>query len=308
MRKLALTVLILAIILVAGCTQTAETPTKSPTGAAITEKIENAPNELKLNIGETAKTTKIQITVTDVKKADFYSYYSDILKDTKIEKAPQGKTFIIAEAEIMNINTSREYAGSGKFSIMDSQNFRYESEYYYGTDGLNSLKELYPNEKIKGKMIFEIPQGSTQLRLLYDFGTLFTDVKLANWNIPEMSVEKLESKRSAILEINKVDYSWYYYMGSGYITSIDYTVSNTGSVLIEPRFDISIDYGTINVYSEKGTYGGYYASLQPEDSISKTISLYQSVDYTGEYLVKVYLRDGDDSTILGSANKTILIG
>jgi hypothetical protein len=45
------------------------------------------------------------------------------------------------------------------------------------------IKELYQNQKMKGKVLFEIPESATGLKIQYDFGNLMIGTKLASWVI-----------------------------------------------------------------------------------------------------------------------------
>jgi hypothetical protein len=45
------------------------------------------------------------------------------------------------------------------------------------------FKELYQNQKMRGKVLFEVPEDAKGLKIQYDFGSLFTKVKLASWEL-----------------------------------------------------------------------------------------------------------------------------
>lgn len=142
-------VAVVVVAMFAGCVEE-ETPTKVPettpppaeattpipTLTPIATPTPEIPTELSLKVGETAKTSKIEVTVLSAKKTNHYEYYSDILKETMTEAASPGKIFILAEVEIKNIGSDRAYVGSSEFSMTDSEGFRYDPELYYGNDGL----------------------------------------------------------------------------------------------------------------------------------------------------------------------------
>ena len=85
--------------------------------------------------------------------------------------------------EIKNIGSDRAYVGSSDFSMMDSEGFKYDPELYYGNDGFEMIKELYQNQKVRGKVLFEVPEDAKGLKIQYDFGSLFAGVKLASWEL-----------------------------------------------------------------------------------------------------------------------------
>jgi len=183
--RLIVPLLIIGVIFISGCTnqegpQKADTTAKSSPTTTVT-----SPTELKLKIGEIAKTSKVEVTLISAQKIKTYEYYSDIFKETMTQEATQGKTFVLIEAEIKNIGADRVFVGSSQFSMTDSEGYKYDPQLYYGqsTDGLDMIKELYQNQKMKGKVLFEVPESAIGLKIQYDFGNLFIGVKLATWEI-----------------------------------------------------------------------------------------------------------------------------
>lgn len=168
-------------MVVSGCVSE-ESPTNAPTTtqpskspeSTLQESQPQTPTELNLEVGETAKTSKIEVTVISAKKTKSYDYYSDIWEETRTEEAKQGKTYVLVEAEIKNTGSDSAFVGSTEFSMTDSEGYKYDPEaLYYGDDGLEMIKELYQNQKMRGKILFEIPENARDLKLQYDFGNLF---------------------------------------------------------------------------------------------------------------------------------------
>ena len=142
------------------------------------------PRELNLAVGETAKTSKIEVTVISAQKKNSYDYYSDIFKETITQEAGPEKTYILVEAEIKNVGSDRVFVGTTDFSVTDSEGYHYDPDWlYYGDNGLDMIKELYQNQKIRGKILFEVPEDASDLEILYDFGNLFIGTELASWEI-----------------------------------------------------------------------------------------------------------------------------
>jgi len=192
MDKRLLFAAILLVVFIPGClgevnepvVKETPAPSPSPTPAATpTPSIE----ELKLEIGDTAKTSVLKVTVISVDRTKSYQYYSDVLGKTMVETAPPGKDFVIADVLIKNVASDRVYVALFDFSLVDSDGYRYDPELYLGDDGIEFLQELYPEELIRGKVLFEVPEHATGLKIRYDFGDLFTGVKLASWTIPDTS-------------------------------------------------------------------------------------------------------------------------
>ncbi|MDY6894305.1 MAG: DUF4352 domain-containing protein [Thermotogota bacterium] len=142
------------------------------------------PTELNLKVGETAKTSKVEVTVISANEMDYYLYYSDFFPEPMTQTANPGKKFVLLEVEIKNLGNDVAYVGISDFSMTDSEGYRFNPDYLYlGEDGLGGFEELYQNQKIKGKVLFEVPKDATGLIVLYDFGNLFTGIKLASWEL-----------------------------------------------------------------------------------------------------------------------------
>ncbi len=127
------------------------------------------------------------MTVLSVERTKAYQYYSDIFKEMMVEGAKPGKDFVIADVFIRNVGSDRVYVALGSFSLVDSNGYRYDPELYLGDDKLELLQELYPGEVIRGKILFEVPEHATGLKIRYDFGNLLTGVRLVSWEIPDVS-------------------------------------------------------------------------------------------------------------------------
>lgn len=156
---------------------TALTPNPTP----ISEPTSTVPTRLELEIGETALNSKTEVTIISIEKNYYYEYmgYSDVIS----EDATYGKTFIIVDVNMKNVGMDKSYLGSYDLSITDSNGYRYDSSYYYGDNGLESIQELYQNQQIRGIVIFEIPKDATGLGILYDFGDIFGGTQIASWVI-----------------------------------------------------------------------------------------------------------------------------
>lgn len=314
-KKLIIPIFLISLVLVvSGCTSTGEVVKKYDSISDQGEPLKQEPaqpeekvSELKLKMGESAKTSDMTVTVSEVKKADYYVYYNDILEENVVERAPPKKVFVFVEAEVKNIGSRKDYAGGQLFSLKDSEGFRYESEIFYQEDAkLPLLKELYPEERIRGTLLFEIPDSSEELKVLHDFSSFFDPVKLASWEVPEIQLERLSSKRSATIKINEIEYEYYQYI-EGSISGIDYTVKNTGSVPIDPTFDVMITYNDNELYNKNDAISLFYENVDAGESLVNSISLYISGLSHGSYNVIVNLRDGNDPTILDTATETMVM-
>lgn len=143
------------------------------------------PTELSLNIGETAKTSKIEVTVKSVEKTDCFEFSSDnIYEGIYMQCAPEGKTYLLVDIAVKNIGTDWLKVELNRLNAVDSFGFRYNPEGdYFGRNRLNRIQELYIDQEIEGRVIFEVPQSAKILFIQYDFGSIFTGRKLASWEL-----------------------------------------------------------------------------------------------------------------------------
>jgi len=148
-----------------------------------TEQKQEEEKELILKIGETASNDNVAVTVTTVKKNNFYSWRSDFDDSPVTETANLGKIFLIVNAEIKNTGSRSIYVGSTEFSVTDSEGYKYDPEMYLGDDGLEMFKELYKNQKMNGVVVFEVPESAKDLKIQYDFGDMFSGTQLASWEV-----------------------------------------------------------------------------------------------------------------------------
>ena len=140
--------------------------------------------DLNIELGQAAKTSKISVKVTSATKTDHYDYYSDTLEQTTTEEASPGKVFVIADVLIKKVGGDEVYAGSSKFSMIDSEGVRYDHELsYQGDDKLVEFEETHLNQRMRGSVLFMVPEDAKGLKIWYDFGDLFTEIESASWDV-----------------------------------------------------------------------------------------------------------------------------
>ena len=165
MKKIIAAILLMALIsIVIGCIE------------------DETPIELNLKIGETAKTSKLEVTIISAEMERHYIYYYDFGGGNQRIASPEN-IYVIVEADIKNIGSDSTFVGSGDFSVTDSEGYKYDPESISGKDVLETRKELYSNQKVKGQILFEVPKSANDLKIQYNFGTAFTGTKLASWNV-----------------------------------------------------------------------------------------------------------------------------
>lgn len=143
------------------------------------------PQTLELNMGETARTSTLEVTVSNART-------TRILKESSSEMfghtyeydttADDGKTFVIFETEVKNVGDGQGYISCIPFHMVDGYGYAYDysSDTYLLDDALQGTT-LYPNQREKGECAFEVPETASGLKIQYNFG--FFDVKLAEWQV-----------------------------------------------------------------------------------------------------------------------------
>jgi len=135
-----------------------------------------------LKVGETAATSEIEVTVISFEKKK--SYYMPEWKMNK--EAESGKIFVIVDVELKNVGDDIQYASPDDFSMSDSENYKYEPEGgFLGAEIENALTytKLLPGEKVRGKLVFEIPENATRLKIKYNFAGIFEKPQIASWTL-----------------------------------------------------------------------------------------------------------------------------
>ena len=152
-------------------------------GPAATEeeevvKEEEVPTyEEPLSIGETARTSKIEVTILDAIVTESYQY------DSNTKEASSGMSFLLASVEIKNVSSQIQREGGFKMRTLDSEGSTYSVKSYFGKDRLTTDYNLPAGDGMKGKVVFEIPKGATGLKIRYLAVAFFPPVTLADWEI-----------------------------------------------------------------------------------------------------------------------------
>ena len=133
----------------------------------------------------TLSNNKRQITIYSVQKTSTYNWMGT--SNSLAQKSQTGKTYITIDAEVKYlgvIGISSIYTGPHDFSISDIDGNRYDAEPYMGDDAFEILKELSKNQKTRGKVVFAVPTDANGLTLSYDYGNLVPwGEKSATWDI-----------------------------------------------------------------------------------------------------------------------------
>jgi len=139
------------------------------------------------SIGETARSSRTAVTVLEVVVTDSYEYYDVISKKTATKEATAGMSFILATFEIENVGSLRRGEGYWRTRLIDSERFLYQRKPHLGEDILKGFVPLESGEKMRGTVMFEVPEGSTGLKVRYGMVTYPSvaqeDEKWAEWTV-----------------------------------------------------------------------------------------------------------------------------
>lgn len=166
--------LMVAVLLLVSCGQ----------GVTEREQEEEGSSQISLRVGETARTSKITVTVSDTIITDSYEYYSQAEGKMISKEAPREISFLLATVEIENVGSAEESGGTRYITAFDNQSEHYRIiTPYLGQDRLKLQPILKPGEKVEGKVLFSMPKGATGLKIAYDFSSYNTNLAVAEWEI-----------------------------------------------------------------------------------------------------------------------------
>ncbi len=136
----------------------------------------------KLKVGETAKWKDKEVTIKSAWESDYYTWIG-YNGDVYYEYADTGKIFVFIDVEVKYTGIYSEYIYAGDFWLVDKQGNKYDhdSATYSIEDGLEGTT-LYQNQKLSGKIVFEVPAHATGLKAQFNLESSFEPL-LAEWNL-----------------------------------------------------------------------------------------------------------------------------
>jgi len=193
----------LALILLSGCISqeekppettiptTVETTAPKPTTTVLattsvsTSTIKPSEN---LKPGGTATISVLEVEVESFKKMDSMVYYDTANNQPYRLKAPSGKTFLIVDTGIKNLEKMGKFSPTldiSRFSVTDSGGNSYSPERFEGADLIPLSKTLNSGNEIEGRVVFKIPKDAKDLTLSYDFTGLETGAGEEKWDLDD---------------------------------------------------------------------------------------------------------------------------
>ena len=162
----------LSLVLVSCGPSTPQEPTPPTTPPAEIPTYTNP-----LNPGESARNAEIVVTISEAKLISSYQY------DSETKQPAEGSTFLIVTVKVENISTQVQREGGYKMRAVDAAGNMYSVKPYFGADRFSTDYQLTAGGMMQGKVLFEIPKGTTGLKIRYLATAFFPPVTLADWTI-----------------------------------------------------------------------------------------------------------------------------
>jgi hypothetical protein len=254
---------------------------------------ELVPEDINLELGETATACNVSVTVNAVRKVKNYVYWNKNYEKEKFVEAPQDKVYILVNTTVKNLGRDSIDPDSTDFSITDAEGNVYErslegiADYYKSMDAFKS-KKVYKGQKNSGIIKFMIPERARGLKVLFNFGSnrvcgLFARTTLAGWLIPDdIPVEEL--KKEVSIEIKKIDAGRVIFSNESRLYKIEVRLTNTGEVTLE-----SLSYKVIVLYNNETVLisSSSGKDLKKKETKEDTIYIGKDLPGRGPYTVKV---------------------
>lgn len=155
-------------------------PTSTPISTATVTPIKT---NTELEIGITAIMERSEVTLLSAYLGK-YTLWKGTTGTVYREYPESGNTFVILEVNIKSTDHETTYSKSN-FYMVDRTNYRYEPVRYYGENDLKRSK-LAIDQQTRGIIVFEIPEESRGVELIYEYGTpdsWMWHYETASWSI-----------------------------------------------------------------------------------------------------------------------------
>ena len=174
----SLFLMMMLLILIAGCISYSEGIAES--GIA---KQQSTPKIVTGSLGDTLQSQELYVMLYSAEKRPSFDYtrygksHTDYPEDSMND-------FLIIGAEVGYIGEDSEYIGQGDFSANDENGYTCELDILSPIDNkFTILEELFPGQKYRGTVVFEVPKDSKSFDVWYDFKNYIQNPKSAKWHL-----------------------------------------------------------------------------------------------------------------------------
>ncbi len=137
--------------------------------------------EIVSEVGVAVETDAIDVTLDSYELTTSYIYQEDEDGKNLTDTARAGKQFLIADFSVTNKGTVSVYAGSSKITLISGGVYTFEPITYEGYDVLPKSKRIYTDALMRGRVVFEIPLNSGDLKIKYSLSGLSISDRFVTW-------------------------------------------------------------------------------------------------------------------------------
>jgi hypothetical protein len=206
-----------------------------------------APAITMLQIGQTARSDKFEVTVRSVRFTDVLGH------DFMLTHADPGTLFAVLEVTVRGIDKeSRFYSGGDLYANINGTMLKYDhSEIVLGVD--SPMGTINPLTEKTGFVVYKIPASAANTPLSWSPGRDFSDVRFAL---------AVSSPATAPAKPEPVPVAEQASTPTAEIASGSYVSPNLGTLAIQKKADGSLGF-TLEVSSEQGNTGDAEGVLTP---------------------------------------------
>lgn len=282
-QSAVLAVLIVSVIVVAGCTSTGK----------VTESPKISVQEIKANAQTIPYDSLARYNEEYIGKIVYYR--GKILQSNEV----------FGDNYVFRIATKQEpylgYFGDVVWVNYNGRRFLENDvvDLWGNVKGLNTYTAVFGNE-------ITIPEVDSIVLELVDSGDVNYGVTTTSPTLitkPSESTGSQQENVSVKFQISEVDSSWFY--GNGYISSIKYIIENLGNTEITPTFHVKITESLRGRLIYENDIDSYTA-IKPGKTVADNIGIFESIDRTGKYLVGVSVLYNDKE--ISYASESVVLG
>lgn len=252
-------------------------------------------------IGDVLSNGQIEFTVNSARKTNYISDYS---------KPKSGFTYLIVDFSIKNIEIVEGYSfNPNNVEVEDDKHYTYS--YSWDSPNLDKyfdMTSIAKGRTKRGELAFEVPKDAESFTFILKSHMWGKGLAYVNLGIIGNPLEI----KSARMVIDLVDYNWVSYgmmiegkEGTGAFYSIKVFVENTGTLPLNPKYDVTISHRGNMIFSQTVS-SSLFTSIPPKETKSDDLMLLMvRIDESGSYEVNINLKDEGSDKIMDSASKIV---
>ncbi|NOQ55798.1 MAG: DUF4352 domain-containing protein [Nanohaloarchaea archaeon] len=137
--------------------------------------------EIVAEVGVAVETDVIDVTLDSYELSTSHIYQTEDDGENITDTARAGKQFLIADFSVKNKGATSVYIGSTKITLISDGAYTFEPVTYEGYDVLPKSKRIYTGTEINGRVVFEIPLSSEDMKIRYSLSGLSISDRFVTW-------------------------------------------------------------------------------------------------------------------------------